>query len=100
MTDLDQLRIKLNQETGCLRFAELARFFARGSVMVVSANRDLVEIAVRMATDDTVYLKPLLESGDLRSATDEDARRWQQRDGELWAVVVAPWIMVQETGQD
>ncbi|MCP4994198.1 MAG: DUF2288 family protein, partial [Gammaproteobacteria bacterium] len=29
-------------------------------------------------------------------ASIEDAKRWNETDPDLWAVVVAPWILVQE----
>jgi hypothetical protein len=29
----------------------------------------------------------------------EQAQDWQQRDPDLWAVVVAPWVLVQEREQ-
>ncbi|MFT5113162.1 MAG: hypothetical protein ACI8P9_002490, partial [Parasphingorhabdus sp.] len=32
----------------------------------------------------------------VRQAEIEDARRWNESQSELWAVVVAPWVLVQE----
>lgn len=102
MTDQQQipdLRQRLNQETGRLGWPELARFFARGSVMVADNSEDLVEIAARMVEDDAAWLKPLLDSGRLRAASDEDARQWQAGESLFWAVVVAPWVLVQECNE-
>lgn len=99
MTDPQQpqdIRQKLNQETGKLSWPELVRFFAHGSVMVAGPDEDLVEIGARMAEDDAAWLKPLLDAGRLRAAGDEDARHWQARQPLFWTVVIAPWVLVQE----
>ena len=34
--------------------------------------------------------------GALHRAMDEDAIRWETEKSEFWAVVVAPWVLVQE----
>ena len=32
----------------------------------------------------------------LRRASDDDARRWSAQNTEFWAMVIAPWVIVQE----
>ncbi|MGE5623025.1 MAG: DUF2288 domain-containing protein, partial [Bacillota bacterium] len=51
-TDQDLLRSKLNGETARFQWKELQRFFAAGTVVAVSDELDLVEVAVRIAKDD------------------------------------------------
>ncbi len=92
----DELRAKLNAETGKIHWPELERHFARGAVIRVTGDLDLVEVAVRMARDDRPAIERWLNEGKMDRASAEDARGWQQRDPLFWAVVVAPWVLVQE----
>ena len=92
----EELRRKLNRETGRLSWAELQRHFARGVVVVVSPELDLVEVAAAAAGDDSGAVKRWSEGGLMARASEDDARRWQENDPELWAVAVAPWVLVQE----
>lgn len=86
----------LNLETGTSEWSELITHFARGVVIVVSAGMDLVEVASRLAADDTSALQTWLEEGLVSRASDDDARDWTARDPLFWCVVIAPWVLVQE----
>jgi len=86
----------LNAETGRIRWHELERHFARGAVVRVAPNLDLVAVAAAFVRDDRRRVEVWLTSGEVRRASGEDAASWHQRDPELWAVVAAPWVLVQE----
>jgi len=94
------LRQKLNLETARVRWSEMQRHFARGSVIVVAPELDLVEVAARMAEDDAPSLRTWMQSRQVMRASDTQARSWSRSDAWLWAVVVAPWVLVQESGSD
>ena len=97
MTEATELlRAKLNAETGKLRWPELQRHFARGAVLKVAPGLDLVEAAVGIAQDDRAAVENWLREGRLARASDVDARDWLQRQPLFWAVVAAPWVLVQE----
>lgn len=97
MTESAQdLRSKLNNETGRLTWKELERHFARGVVIRVAAGMDLVEVAVCIARDDTAALEGWMRGGQVARATVEEAQAWHARQAEFWAVVTAPWVLVQE----
>lgn len=87
---------KLNLETGRIAWNELARHFARGVVIRVGAELDLVKVAAAVAEDDKATVADWLASGAIANADVDDARRWEQSGEGLWAVVVAPWVLVQE----
>jgi hypothetical protein len=59
---------------------------------------DLLEVAAAMAEDDKSKFTGWLETGKINRASTEDAIRWHETQGEFWAVVVAPWVLVQEIG--
>ena len=92
----EELSIRLNTETARISWQELERHFARGVLLTVSPSLDLVQVGVHMIHDDKTIVDAWLESGDLRKATDDEARYWSENDAILWAVVVAPWVLVQD----
>lgn len=97
MLPIDQeLKARLNSETARLGWPELQRHFARGVVVVVAPGMDLVEVATRMSMDDGETLGQWLADNKVRRASEDDARRWVASDASFWAVVVAPWVAVQE----
>jgi len=90
------LRSRLNAETGVLTWQELTPHFARGVVLRVSAEVDLVDVAEKVIRDDKSALEAWIASDDVRRASDDDARDWVKREPEFWCVVSAPWVLVQE----
>ena len=92
----EDLSHKLILETGKLTWPELQRYFARGVIIIVSKGEDLVKVATAISRDDKNEIKGLIDSGQIVRATDEHAKNWQSTDPLFWAVVVAPWVVVQE----
>lgn len=90
------LRTRLNLETGRVGWKDIEILFARGMVMVVAPELDLVEVAALTAENDTSQIKSWSDEGMVGAMTTEQALDWQSREAELWAVVVAPWAFVQE----
>ncbi|MBI5331444.1 MAG: DUF2288 domain-containing protein [Betaproteobacteria bacterium] len=90
------LRAKLNGETARLAWPELQRHFARGVVIRVAPDLDLVEVAVAVAQDRRAEVETWMAQGRVARASSEDAIAWNERRRELWAVVAAPWVLVQE----
>jgi hypothetical protein len=90
-----QLRATLNGETARFQWKELQRFFAAGLVIAVADDLDLVEVALRVATDDRDAIAQWLQEWRVARASDAQAQAWLDRDAALWTVVVKPWILVQ-----
>ena len=89
------LSTRLNLETGRISWKELQLFFAKGQVIEIAGHLDLVNVATAFAQDNAHQCQIWLESGEVCRATDDSARLWAQNDSHLWAVVVAPWVLVQ-----
>lgn len=96
MTPSDILRAKLNLETAQLAWPELERHFARGVVVRVATGVDLVEAALQVAENNTATVQQWLADGRLAKAELSDAEDWHARQPRFWAVVVAPWVLIQE----
>ncbi|UCE89151.1 MAG: DUF2288 domain-containing protein [Pseudomonadota bacterium] len=96
----DETRALLNAQTGKLGWPELARHFARGVVIKVTPDMDLVGVATAIVEDRKHEVEAWQQTGKLAPANDEDARRWQVHDCTFWTVVAAPWVLVQEIRSD
>ncbi|MBD2859154.1 DUF2288 domain-containing protein [Spongiibacter sp. KMU-158] len=92
----DDLLTKLNRETAKIAWSELDRFYATGAVVEVAASEDLVNVAKAMAEDDAAQISRLMGEGLLFKVDDQRAAQFQEGDRVLWAVVVAPWVLVQD----
>lgn len=92
----EELRQKINLETGQLSWPELQKYFAKGNVIIVSRSLDLIDVAAKFAEDDKEAVAKWVAAEDIKRALDEDAKQWNERNSSFWTVVVAPWILVQE----
>ena len=90
------LYAKINLETARIRWKELERFFAAGRIISVDDSVDMIQVATLMAADDTKAISDMLEKKQIERLTDEQAQIWSDSDASLWAVVVRPWILVQQ----
>ena len=90
------LRTSLNAETARLTWPELERHFARGVVINVDASLDLIDVAVKISEDDKEAVKVWMDAGKVTHPDANDARDWFERQPVFWAVVVAPWVLIQE----
>ena len=90
------LRAKVNMETSRIEWRELQQFFASGLAVRVSATLDLVEVALQMSGDNKAQIESWLVAGMVGKLSDEQAAAWLASDPEVWAVVVSPWVLVQE----
>lgn len=91
-----ELRLKVNSETARLPWSELEKHFAAGNVVFVAAELDLVDVAVRISHDDKPTIVQWMADGQLMKVSDQQAQNWQVADAMLWAVVVSPFILVQQ----
>ena len=96
----NELRQKINLETGQISWAELQRYFAKGVVIAIDNTLDLVETAAKFAEDDQNKVKAWLEQGQVFQLDDDTARQWAADQPDFWAVVVMPWVLVQKQQQN
>lgn len=95
-TSDEALNQQLNLETGRITWPELQRHFARGAVIKVARDLDLVDVAVKFVKDDKTALETWLSNGSIARACDDDAKIWSETTATFWAIVVAPWVLIQE----
>ncbi len=99
-TDTEQLLSLLKQdihaETAKIAWSELQRFFAAGKAIHVSTDLDLVEAALQISNDNTDRIRQWMDTGQLAPVSDDQARYWIDANASVWAVVVKPWVLVQD----
>ena len=92
----DVLKAKIISETARINWLELQKFYAAGSLVQVSAELDLVDVAFAFSQDDKTAVQNWLQSGLVDRVNDTQAQLWVEQQAELWAVVISPWILVQD----
>ena len=89
------LRRELMGQTARIRWHELQTYYAHGSVVAVDAGLDLVEVAVQLGMDNADRFRAWIEAGQVAPVSDSQALAWYEGDETVWAVVAAPWVLVQ-----
>jgi hypothetical protein len=78
---------------------ELAPHFARGALLVLAGELDLLDVAVAIASDDTPAVTAWLADGRLRRASDPEAAAWAESKPVFQAVILQPWVLAQHIAQ-
>ncbi|MBK1886465.1 MULTISPECIES: DUF2288 domain-containing protein [Marinobacter] len=95
----DETKAKLNLETSRIRWHELQTYYARGQIVRVGQALDLLDVACELTADNRALFEQWLANGDVGDVSPDLARTWYDRNTELWAVVVAPWVLVQDRSE-
>jgi len=90
------VRKKLNHDTAKINWSALHGHQQQESVIAVSTDLDLIDVACEFARDNHTQVKAWLEQAQITKVNDEQAQQWKTEERVLWAVVVAPWVLVQE----
>lgn len=92
----DELKAKLNLETSRIHWHDLQTHFARGQVVNVAPELDLLEVASELAADNKRRFEQWMGEGRVGEVLPDTAQAWYDANAELWAVVIAPWVLVQD----
>ena len=90
------LREEYRRQTARIHWHELQTYYAHGSVIVVSPDLSLVDVAVQLGMDNTDSFQRWIAAGEVAGVSDQQALAWFDANTLLWAVVAAPWVLVQE----
>lgn len=89
-------RERFAEQTAEIGFEELQKHFAKGILINVSPQLDLLDVAVQIHADNTVQIKKWMDNASIERAHDEHAKVWIENQSTLLAVTVAPWVLVQD----
>ena len=96
MNEPQDLRNKLNQETASIAWKDLQTFYAHGSCLWVDDSLSLLDVAMVMHEDNSQQLKAWLEAQQVRQQFDDIAVRYVEEDASVWALVLSPWVLIQD----
>ncbi|MCX7545216.1 DUF2288 domain-containing protein [Marinicella gelatinilytica] len=96
MNETEDIRTRLNQERGPIDYLELQKFFAKGVILVVDPELDLIDVAEKIHADDADCISDWINAKLLTRAHDEHAKKWLKQNACFEAVTMAPWVVVQE----
>lgn len=91
-----KLRKTLESESGYLSWNELEKHFSRGVVRIISSNRNLIDLAIDIAQNNTKNISSALSNNNITEPTDAQAIQWQQQNSNFFCIVVAPFVLIQE----
>lgn len=94
------LRSEYLGQTARIHWHELQTWYARGSVISVEGSLNLVEVAVQLGLDNTGRFEQWIAEGSVAPVTEDQARAWYEANPTLWAVVAAPWVLVQQRAEE
>lgn len=89
------LKQKLNLETAQISWRELELFFAKGNLLCVAQNRDLITVAEQIADNNQAEIEALILAKDIEFVSSEWVKKHCAKNPTLWAVVVAPYVVCQ-----
>lgn len=89
----------INLETSQIPWHELQRFFASGLAISVSKDVDLVDVAYQFSSDNKAQVEQWLKKKKVAPVSDQQALKWFEKKMDVWAVVVKPWVLVQEPSE-
>lgn len=87
---------EINLETSQISWHELQRFFASGLAIHVYSGLDLVDVAYQFSIDNKTQVENWISEKEICAVSDQQALTWFENNTLVWAVVVKPWVLVQE----
>ncbi|MGQ9425604.1 DUF2288 domain-containing protein [Gilvimarinus sp. F26214L] len=91
----DETFQKLVRETGKIEWKALAPHYESGGLVLVDNPLDLVKVAYSFAKDERDKVAAWMDEGRVARVSEEQMQQWNGTDPLFWAVVVAPWVLIQ-----
>ena len=94
--ETDPVKQQIVGETSKITWKELQYFFASGMAVFVSDELDLVDVASCFVDDNKAMVEKWMQEKQVMPVADDQAKDWYNNDAMIWAVVVKPWVLVQQ----
>lgn len=92
-------KFKIHAETAKVVWKEIELFYAKGAMIYVHPELDLIKVAFHLSHDNTQQIEQWIEQEMILRSFDEQATHWADSQEEIWSVVVKPWVLVQAVKQ-
>ncbi|ETN91405.1 hypothetical protein U062_01933 [Gammaproteobacteria bacterium MOLA455] len=95
-TEEQELIARLNSETAKIAWHDLQIHYAAGNVLGTAAHADLIKVAIEFNRDNATQIQQWLADSSLFEISDQQATEWYEKNQELWALVIPPFVLVQQ----
>ncbi len=90
---MSELKEKFKNEIESCTWNLLDKNLERSAVFLLSASEDIFDAAEAMATDNTDYIKNLLENNHLRKLSLDDTEEFSKSNFNF--LIIQPYVLVQ-----
>ena len=94
-----ELIARLNGETAKIDWHDLQTHYAAGNVVGIAPAADLIKVAIEFNRDNAAQIQQWLADGSLFEISDQQAQQWFNDNQQLWALVIPPFVLVQQVAQ-
>mgnify|MGYP000465502165 CR=1 FL=1 len=86
-------------ETAKIDWHDLQTHYAAGNVVGITPAADLIKVAIEFNRDNAAQIQQWLADGSLFEISDQQAQQWFNDNQQLWALVIPPFVLVQQVAQ-
>ncbi len=87
---------ELQGECAPVFYKEIEKFFAKGMLVLVANELDIINVALAIQADDKKIMEKWIAQELIIRVHDEHAIKWSQSNEPLMAITAVPWVLVQE----
>ncbi|MCF6288026.1 MAG: DUF2288 domain-containing protein [Proteobacteria bacterium] len=87
---------QMQQECAAVFYQEIEKFFARGMLVLVAQDLDIIEVALAIQADNSKQIQEWISQEQVIRVHDEYASKWSENNATLMAITAVPWVLVQE----
>jgi hypothetical protein len=98
-TEEQELIARLNSETAKIAWHDLQTHYAAGNVLGIAATSDLIKVAIEFNRDNATQIQEWLADSSLFEISDQQATDWFESNQQLWALVIPPFVLVQQVAK-
>ena len=93
ITNREELALSVDEaDWSCLR-----AHLGRGGLILVADSLDLVDTAVRVASDDTAHIEEWIHTGKIGKPSETQIQAWNEDiQKKFTMLIVSPYVLIQE----
>jgi len=90
---------ELKGECAPVFYKEVERFFAKGMLVLIADDLDMIETALAIQNDESKQMEQWIKENKVIRVNDEHAIKWSKTNEPLMAIASVPWVLVQEINE-
>ena len=97
---MNKTKDELKQECAPIAYKEIEQFFARGMLVLVAKDMDILDVALLVQEDNSLAMEKLIKQNKVIRVHDDFAIKWSKDNPQLLAITAVPWLLVQEINSE